>query len=243
MSAQTKVSGYTETETLINYLKWLNGWSMSMLRAMRMMYNAIEDVRRLHHYNCDTSTLDMSFLLTKLDEMAVLLDGPATEMRNHFHLHHVGTSDGDLPIHISLEKAMQEIAKVCSGLTPVPVDSPIVQTLKDDCTINAATKKQFVDVVRKMCNMAETIQGFLTPLKFQYESTKAHFVLNMTVVDDNGRPIKIPDMDLDEEVRKFNEEKLAAALKAKEEAMNAQKPNDGGGGDHAIQTAIAENGQ
>ena len=211
MSTQVKLSGYTESETLINYLKWLDGWAMSMLRAMRMMYNAIEAARNVHHYNSSSENLDVSFLLSKLDTMTTMLDGPATEMRHHFNLHHVGSVDGNLPVHISLEKAMQEIAKMCRGEVPVPVDSPDSRSVKDADKIKDDTKKQFADVVRKMCKLAETVQGFLSPLELTGDK-KAHFVLNMSVVDDNGHPIRINEMDVDGEVKKFNEERLAEAM-------------------------------
>lgn len=216
MGASVSLCGRTETETLVNQLKWLNGWSKKILRGLRMMYNVIETVRNKHHCFGNEDGCDKTFYLSLLDEIAVLLDGPATEMRHNFNLHHVGSSDDELPIHISLERAMEEIDKQCSGKVPVPVMEPSIWDLsKDPIPSVPAT---FASYVKQICGLSAKVQEIIGGLELKRnegkepnQKYKPHFVINMTIVDDSGRPIILPGFSIDDLVNEYNEKRMQEA--------------------------------
>ena len=221
MGASVDLVGTTEAETLVNYLKWLNGWSKKILRGMKMLYNSVETVRNKHHFGSNIDELDKSVLVAQLDETAVLLDGPATAMRHSFDLHHIGSEDGELPIHMSLERAMDEIQQMCEGKKEVPVKDPLEYVSKKE--LIPSIPATFSSYVKQMCGLAKKIQDLLRPLDLDGGATKPHFVLNMTIVDQRGRPIKIEQFDLDQIVNEFNEKRL-------QEQIAQLKPDDLPGG-------------
>lgn len=237
MGASQSISGPTEAATLLNQLRWLNGWSKKMLRSLRMMYNAIETVRAKHHFGCSTDGCDKTFFLSILDEMVVLLDGPATEMRHSFHMHHCGSDDGELPIHIALEKNMEEIENQCKGLVPVPVDAPFEWVPKKEPI--PSVPATFASYVKQICGLSAKIQEVLGGLEFSdgistkdpaIKPNRPHFIVNMTIVDNHGRPIKIEGgFDIEKLVNEYNEKRMqeaaAKALPPGKEANGEVQPS------------------
>jgi len=212
MGASVDLTGRSEAETLSNQLKWLIGWSRSFLRSMRMMYNAIETVRNIHHYGSNDEGCDKLFFQSQLDQMVVLLDGPATEMRHKFHLHHVGGDEaGDLPVHISLEKAMEELLLQCEGKKPIPVKEPLHVGASEES--DAHQVEYFENSIKLLCDTAAGLQKILKDVKTQSDR-KLHFVMNVDVVDDNGTSVRVDGFDPDVVINKFNEDRIKKAAES-----------------------------
>ena len=215
MSSGCKLIGATERETLINQTKWLAGWSMSMIRAMRMMYSVMESIRRIHPYGSVGGT--PTLMETNLDTINVMLDGPITEMRRRFDLDTVAKPDDELPIHLSLEKAMEELIAQANGKKPIPVDDKRRVWFDEEGKEfpNKEAKTVLEKNVYEICDLVQRIQvGLKNIFAGVDDRDKPHVKMSLDIVDGVGRPIVIPDVcDVEAVINQFHNKLLEEATK------------------------------